>query len=166
MPLDSGQVLARAFWRAQDNEIKFLKLELRRFSQIRASTHTTSVAAITHYFTPKLRLPPPSINIPVLDMLSTCAHASHISMIQIHNVPSDLHRRLKARAASAGQPLSDYLLAEIRRSAARPALDELRARLATRAPVRASVEPAEILRNERCQGPRHFRRAGRLAVRR
>jgi antitoxin FitA len=72
-----------------------------------------------------------------------------MSMIQIRNVPADLHRRLKARAASAGQSLSDYLLTEIRRSAARPTFDELRARLATRAPVRASLEAAEILRAER-----------------
>ena len=72
-----------------------------------------------------------------------------MSMIQIRNVPSDLHRRLKARAASAGQSLSDYLLAEMRRSAARPTLDELRARLATRTPVRASIAPVEILRAER-----------------
>jgi len=38
-------------------------------------------------------------------------------MIQIRNVPDELHRKLKARAALAGQSLSDYLLAEIRRSA-------------------------------------------------
>ena len=83
-------------------------------------------------------------------MWSPCFYVLRMgTMIQIRNVPSDLHRRLKARAASAGQSLSDYLLAEIRRSAARPTFDELRARLATRTPVRASVAPAEILRAER-----------------
>src|SRR5437762_2528893 len=39
------------------------------------------------------------------------------TMIQIRNVPGDLHRRLKARAALAGMSLSDYLLHEIRRAA-------------------------------------------------
>ncbi len=36
-------------------------------------------------------------------------------MIQIRNVPDDLHRLLKSRAALAGQSLSDYLLEELRR---------------------------------------------------
>ena len=51
------------------------------------------------------------------------------AMIQIRNVPSELHRRLKARAALAGQSLSDYLLAEIRRSAELPSRDEMIERL-------------------------------------
>ena len=56
-------------------------------------------------------------------------------MIQIRNVPDELHRRLKARAALEGKSLSDYLLAEIRETAERPTVEELRARLARRAPV-------------------------------
>ena len=35
-------------------------------------------------------------------------------MIQVRNVPEDLHRQLKSRAAIAGMSLSDYLLREIR----------------------------------------------------
>ena len=71
------------------------------------------------------------------------------AMIQIRNVPDDLHRRLKARAALAGQSLSDYLMDEIRRSAARPTVDELRQRLAERSPVTPSTPPAEAVRAER-----------------
>jgi antitoxin FitA len=71
------------------------------------------------------------------------------SMIQIRNVPVALHRRLKARAAMAGMSLSDYLLGEIRETAERPTLEELRARLAGRAAVSASIEPAEAVRAER-----------------
>jgi hypothetical protein len=41
-------------------------------------------------------------------------------MVQIRNVPDTLHRKLKARAADAGQTLSDYLLAEMERLAALP----------------------------------------------
>jgi plasmid stability protein len=70
-------------------------------------------------------------------------------MIQIRHVPDALHRRLKARAAMAGMSLSDFLLGEIRQTAERPTLDELRARLAQRRPVVPSVPPAEAVRLER-----------------
>jgi len=70
-------------------------------------------------------------------------------MIQIRNVPDDLHRRLKSRAALAGMSLSDYLLNEIRLVAEQPTWDEFRARLARRSPVTPSVEPAEIIREMR-----------------
>jgi hypothetical protein len=64
-------------------------------------------------------------------------------MIQIRGVPEALHRRLKARAALAGMSLSDYLLAELRRVAERPTVEELRARLERRPPVAPAVPPAE-----------------------
>ena len=70
-------------------------------------------------------------------------------MIQIRNVPDALHRRLKARAALAGQSLSDYLLAEIREAAERPTMEELRIRLNTRQAVSLSLDPASALREER-----------------
>jgi plasmid stability protein len=37
-------------------------------------------------------------------------------MVQIRHVPDDVHRKLKARAALAGMSLSEYLLAEVRRT--------------------------------------------------
>ena len=70
-------------------------------------------------------------------------------MIQLRNVPDSLHRRLKARAALAGMSLSDYLLAEIRQVAEQPTLEELRARLERRSPVTLSVEPVQVIREER-----------------
>ena len=70
-------------------------------------------------------------------------------MIQIRNVPDELHRRLKARAAAAGMSLSDYLLNEVRLVAEQPTWEEFRARLARRSPVTLSVEPAEIIREMR-----------------
>jgi plasmid stability protein len=70
-------------------------------------------------------------------------------MIQLRNVPDELHRKLKARAAIEGMSLSDYLLAEIRRSAERPTLNELRQRLHQRAAVVPDVSPAEAVREER-----------------
>jgi plasmid stability protein len=70
-------------------------------------------------------------------------------MIQIRNVPDDLHGRLKARAALAGMSLSDYLLQEIARAAERPTPDELRARLAGRARATPRTAPASAVRAER-----------------
>ena len=40
--------------------------------------------------------------------------------IQIRNVPDRVHKTLRARAAAAGQSLSDYLLQELVRVAERP----------------------------------------------
>jgi len=71
------------------------------------------------------------------------------NMIQIRNVPDELHRRLKSRAALAGMSLSDYLLSEIRRVAERPTLDELRARLESRSRVTPAISSTEMIRAER-----------------
>jgi plasmid stability protein len=71
------------------------------------------------------------------------------TMIQIRNVPDELHRRLKSRAALAGMSLSDYLLAAIHQVAERPTLDELRARLQRRPGLTPSVPPAQAIRAER-----------------
>ena len=83
-------------------------------------------------------------------MLATCSYASSMAkMIQIRNVPEDLHRKLKARAALAGMSLSDYLLAEIRQGAERPTLAEMKQRLAGRTPVSPATSPADAVRAER-----------------
>jgi antitoxin FitA len=70
-------------------------------------------------------------------------------MVQIRNVPSGLHRELKARAALEGMSLSDYLLRELRQSLDRPTLDEFRKRPASREPVRPHPAPAAAVRAER-----------------
>ncbi len=70
-------------------------------------------------------------------------------MIQIRNVPDDLHRLLKARAAIAGTSLSEYLLAELRLCAQRPTLEELRQRLLARRPCRLSMGLGQAVREER-----------------
>jgi plasmid stability protein len=70
-------------------------------------------------------------------------------MIQIRNVPDALHRRLKSRAAMSGLSLSDYLLNEIRCVAELPTVEELRARLDSRAPVKVKLAPADAVRAER-----------------
>ena len=85
-----------------------------------------------------------------LDMCYTCMYAQRMpKMIQVRNVPDNLHRTLKAQAALAGMSLSDFLLAEIRRVAERPTLAELRERLRRRSRVAAPVSAAEVVRRER-----------------
>ena len=85
-----------------------------------------------------------------LDMRITCAHATNMPrMVQIRNVPDALHRKLKARAADAGQTLSDYLLAEVERLAARPTRVEMLARIHGRSRVTLKTPAAEVIREER-----------------
>ena len=70
-------------------------------------------------------------------------------MIQIRNVPDELHRKLKARAALEGLSLSDYLMRQVERVAERPTAEELRRRLLQRVPVRPIPSPARAVREER-----------------
>ena len=71
------------------------------------------------------------------------------TMVQIRNVPSHLHRQLKARAALEGMSLSDYLLREVRWAVERPTLEEIQRRLVRRAPVRARISSAAAIRAAR-----------------
>lgn len=70
-------------------------------------------------------------------------------MIQVRNVPEQLHRKLKVRAAEQGVSLSDFVLAELRRVAERVSPQELaeRARRIVRDDFAPS--PAELLRFDR-----------------
>jgi hypothetical protein len=70
-------------------------------------------------------------------------------MIQLRHVPDALHRRLKARAALSGLPLSDYLIREVRKIAEQPTPEEMRERLQQREPYRGKTSPAEVVRSER-----------------
>lgn len=70
-------------------------------------------------------------------------------MIQIRNVPDDLHRILKVRAAHHGMSLSDYLLSEIELVAEKPTLDELLERLEKRKSVTVDESSAEVIRRHR-----------------
>jgi len=70
-------------------------------------------------------------------------------MIQVRNVPDNVHRALKARAALSGMSLSDFLLAEIRRLAERPAIAELRERVRQRSAIAQPFCAAEAVRRER-----------------
>jgi len=87
---------------------------------------------------------------PAFDMRSAYKYANRMpTNVQIRNVPSELHRELKARAALEGMSLSNYLLRELRCALVRPTLDEIRKRLSNRQPVRPHPEPAAAVRAER-----------------
>jgi len=70
-------------------------------------------------------------------------------MIQIRNVPDDLHRKLKARAAEQGLSLSDYLLRLAEREAGRPTIEELSERIRGRGRVRLKTSAADVIREMR-----------------
>lgn len=70
-------------------------------------------------------------------------------LLQVREVPDDVHRTLKVRAAQSGTSLSEYVRAELELIAARPTPEELRARLATRAAVTGGEAPAEAIRRHR-----------------
>ncbi len=69
--------------------------------------------------------------------------------IQIRNVPDNVHRILKARAAAERISLSDYVLREVQRSAECPTPVELKERILRRSPIRRKISPTAILRAER-----------------
>ena len=52
--------------------------------------------------------------------------------VQIRDVPDEIHRILRARAAAAGQSLSAYLLDELTRVAERPPVADVLARAGAR----------------------------------
>jgi plasmid stability protein len=72
-------------------------------------------------------------------------------LVQVRDVPEDVHRTLKARAAQSGVSLSEYVRAELARVAALPTPDELRERLRSLPPlnVPARERPAAIIRRHR-----------------
>ena len=75
-------------------------------------------------------------------------------MLQVRNVPDDIHETLKRRAAEAGMTLSSYVLRELDRLAKRPTMDEIFDRVRARGGSFTLEEAAadiRALRDERSQ---------------
>jgi len=70
-------------------------------------------------------------------------------MIQIRNVPAQIHRVLKARSALAGKSLSELLLDELIALASVPSEAELTLRLHQAEPFTMKKSSAAIVRRER-----------------
>ena len=69
-------------------------------------------------------------------------HSSMGVLVQIRDVPEQVHRTLKARAAASGTSLSEYVRDLLARAAARPTPAELAARIEARGMVKLP-EPSE-----------------------
>ena len=83
-------------------------------------------------------------------MCATCYYPGMSKMIQIRNVPDELHAELIRRAALESMSLSSYLMRELARIAERPTLDEWLKRVARRKPMNVSAETVvDIIRAHR-----------------
>ena len=71
------------------------------------------------------------------------------TMIQIRNVPDEIHRQVKARASLAGMSMSEFILQELKRVIERPSRDEVLDRLSKLPGVEVEPSPAELIRTER-----------------
>lgn len=71
------------------------------------------------------------------------------TMVQIRNVPTAFHRRLKARAAIEGMSMSDFILREVGKALDRPTRQEVLERLTAKPARDLRRDPADVIREER-----------------
>jgi hypothetical protein len=72
-----------------------------------------------------------------------------MKMIQIRNVPDELHRDLKIRAAREGISMSELILRDLPRIAHRPTLAQVQERIRRRGPIEGMPSGAELVRASR-----------------
>lgn len=84
-------------------------------------------------------------------MQIACDYNECMVHLQVRNVPEETHATLKARAAAAGQSLSEYLLAELKTLGETPTIEELSQRIHSREAVELSSSVSELIRVERDQ---------------
>jgi plasmid stability protein len=70
-------------------------------------------------------------------------------MIQIRDVPEQMHRTLKARAAREGMSLSDFLKLELDRIIERPTMREWLDQAQRAKPLESDRSAAEVVRSLR-----------------
>jgi antitoxin FitA len=87
----------------------------------------------------------------VVDVSSAMFNVEHMSkMIQVRNVPDELHRALKIRAAAEGMTLSDYIKRELGYVAGKSTIEEIGARNRMRGPSGLRTETTvELIREAR-----------------
>ena len=91
-------------------------------------------------------------------MRRTCKHVWRMGMIQIRNVPDDVHRTMKARAAKAGMSLSDFLLRRIEEEARLPSIEEWFEGVEKLPRVHLSESAADVIRQGREERDAHIDR--------
>lgn len=69
-----------------------------------------------------------------------------MTSLQIRDMPDELHRRLKARAAVEGQSMSEYVLRELRRSLDIPTRQEMMERISALDRIEVTESPADAVR--------------------
>jgi plasmid stability protein len=83
-------------------------------------------------------------------MRRTCLYAEDMSkMIQVRDVPDEVHSTLKARAAREGMSLSDFIKKELERTAERPTMREWLDGARQAKPVSSKRSAAQIVRELR-----------------
>jgi plasmid stability protein len=83
-------------------------------------------------------------------MWIACLHVPDMSkMIQIRNVPDEVHKALKIRATKEGMSLSDFLRREVTKVAGTLTVQEVLERARRRGPVELDEDPAETIRKLR-----------------
>jgi plasmid stability protein len=73
-------------------------------------------------------------------------------LLQIRDLPEEVHRTLKARAAASGTSLTEYVRSLLARSAARPTPDELTQRIENRGTFKLEEPSERTVRNLRDHG--------------
>lgn len=76
-----------------------------------------------------------------------------MSTMQIRDVPDDLTRTMKARAAAEGQSLSEYVLRVLLREAQTPTRAEIMRQIAQSEPVDLPVPASDLIHAERSSRP-------------
>ena len=85
-----------------------------------------------------------------VDMRYTCLYAEDMSkMIQVRDVPEQVHSTLKARAAREGMSLSDYIKKELEQTAGRPTMREWLESTRQAKPILSKRNAAQIVRELR-----------------
>jgi plasmid stability protein len=87
----------------------------------------------------------------IVDMSGARVNVQDMSkMIQIRNVPDEMHRALKVRAAAAGMSLSDYIKKELSWANEKDSWEEIFARAKARGPSKLTTqEVVDIIREHR-----------------
>ncbi|NKC15134.1 MAG: toxin-antitoxin system HicB family antitoxin [Gammaproteobacteria bacterium] len=71
------------------------------------------------------------------------------TLLQVRNIPEELHRRLKARAALEGLSMAQFVIREIERALQRPTRQMVLEAIERQPATMLDEAPAEAVRQER-----------------
>jgi plasmid stability protein len=87
----------------------------------------------------------------LVDVSGTSFNVVHMpKMIQVRNVPDEMHQTLKLRAVAEGMSLSDYIKRELGAITGKAGIEEIDARIRARGPSKVRTKTIlKILRESR-----------------